>query len=304
MATQDLISLALPLFEFLKQLQGERSQELPEGFGEILQQQILSFEHRALEHQFPSSHITEAKYALSALFDEAIMRSKWEGKSSWMNHSLQLKYFGEHLAGINFFERLAKIRQAGDFQLPVLEFYYLCLQLGFQGKYAMNQPEELKAMQSEIKQQLDLYRGSFDPILMIEGSTGMSKACHSKFSYTTWKLCLFGFLGILALYGIYAFRIHQLHQEAESRPQSYQRLDAIKIRMNDMKSLLLKLVKNKWTWIILAIILILCLLWFGLSAFGLSSVLWRAVILLAGTGLGVGTYVFILLFNRKQAGTG
>jgi type VI secretion system protein ImpK len=80
-----------------------------------------------------------------------------------------LKFFGEHLAGENFFEKLNKLRQGGEKNLDLLELYYTCLQLGFEGMYKMRGLEALMAMQVDLRSQIDGYRGIVDPKLAPDG---------------------------------------------------------------------------------------------------------------------------------------
>ncbi|MGC4068826.1 MAG: DotU family type IV/VI secretion system protein [Polyangiaceae bacterium] len=78
----------------------------------------------------------DATYAIAAFMDEQIMRSSWSGKTAWMSQPLQLTYFNENTAGEGFFNRLhALASTAGKEHL--VEIYYLCLALGFRGRYSI-----------------------------------------------------------------------------------------------------------------------------------------------------------------------
>jgi type VI secretion system protein ImpK len=87
----------------------------------------------------------------------------------WMSNPLQLKYFGEHLAGESFFAKLNKLRQGGEKNLDLLELYYTCLQLGFEGMYKLRGLEPLMALQVDLRSQIDGYRGVVDPKLAPDG---------------------------------------------------------------------------------------------------------------------------------------
>jgi type VI secretion system protein ImpK len=216
MKKHELMNLCLPVFNQLKTLQSSDSKNLPEDFGDRLYQTLLNFEHLGFEHQIPTHQSSEAKYALAALLDEAMMRSEWPGKSSWMDQSLQLRLFGEHLAGVHFFDRLARIRQSGELNIPVLEVFFVCLQLGFQGKYAMSQQEELKALQVDIKHQLDLYQGVFDSSLSVEHVDGGALAAPVKRKMPEWAwVGVFG-LTLGLLYSVYGFRFKSLHDQHQT----------------------------------------------------------------------------------------
>jgi type VI secretion system protein ImpK len=94
--------------------------------------------------------VNDAVYALAAFIDEQVLRSPWQGRQQWMARPLQLIYFGESTAGEGFFQRMQAL-QADTSRSHVLEIYYLCLALGFQGQYAMAD-KELSAIQADVGQ--------------------------------------------------------------------------------------------------------------------------------------------------------
>jgi len=74
----------------------------------------------------------QARFALCAWVDEAILNSRWLQKNRWLNDQLQHVHYHTADAGEQFFERLNGL---GPQQLEVREVYYLCLALGFAGRY-------------------------------------------------------------------------------------------------------------------------------------------------------------------------
>ncbi len=94
--------------------------------------------------------VNDAVYALAAFIDEQVLRSPWQGRQQWMARPLQLIYFGESTAGEGFFQRMQAL-QSDASRSHVLEVYYLCLALGFQGQYAMAD-KELAAIQADVAQ--------------------------------------------------------------------------------------------------------------------------------------------------------
>jgi type VI secretion system protein ImpK len=75
-------------------------------------------------------------FALAAFADEMILTSKLAFRSSWADQPLQLTYFNENAAGEEFFIRLESSRKLSDGSAAdVLESFYLCLSLGFKGRF-------------------------------------------------------------------------------------------------------------------------------------------------------------------------
>jgi type VI secretion system protein ImpK len=73
-----------------------------------------------------------ARFAIFAWVDEAILSSSWKEKDRWQGEQLQRLYYHTANAGEIFYERLNAI---GPHQREVREVYYLCLAMGFVGRY-------------------------------------------------------------------------------------------------------------------------------------------------------------------------
>ena len=78
----------------------------------------------------------DAAYALMALFDEILVQARWPGRMEWQTAPLQFVHFHENVAGENFFRR-ADVLLKQPRRSHVLLVYFLCLGLGFQGRYAV-----------------------------------------------------------------------------------------------------------------------------------------------------------------------
>ncbi len=73
-----------------------------------------------------------ARFAVLAWIDEVILRSPWNKRPRWQGETLQGEYYRTTDAGEQFFERLNLVgADRGD----VREVYYLCLAMGFKGRY-------------------------------------------------------------------------------------------------------------------------------------------------------------------------
>jgi type VI secretion system protein ImpK len=81
---------------------------------------------------FAPEDYDQARFAICAWIDEAVMNSSWNDRSAWQREPLQLKFYQTTNAGELFFERLNNI---AVHQNDVREVYYLCLSMGFKGRY-------------------------------------------------------------------------------------------------------------------------------------------------------------------------
>ncbi|MBW1856775.1 MAG: type IVB secretion system protein IcmH/DotU [Deltaproteobacteria bacterium] len=84
------------------------------------------------EKGMPKEENDQARFAIFAWIDEVILSSPWNEKEKWQGQQLQRTYFQTADAGEVFFERLNML---GPHQNHVREVYYLCLAMGFTGRY-------------------------------------------------------------------------------------------------------------------------------------------------------------------------
>lgn len=117
------------------------------------------FERHATNFGKPMSAIRDCKYAFCALLDEIILNSEFGIREEWERNPLQLRLFGEHLAGEGFFDRLENLRLEPQKHIETLEVFYTCLILGFQGKYLLESEDKLGYLTARIGQEITSIRG-------------------------------------------------------------------------------------------------------------------------------------------------
>ena len=103
--------------------------------------------------------VTAAKYAFSAAVDEIILRSDYAVRDAWETRPLQLRLFGDQLAGEHFFQRLEDLRAKGSVHLQALEVYHMCLLLGFQGRFALDGQDKLNYLTARLGDEIARMRG-------------------------------------------------------------------------------------------------------------------------------------------------
>jgi type VI secretion system protein ImpK len=86
----------------------------------------------------PPGDYDQARFIVCAWIDESILGSAWQERGQWQRETLQLTYYNTSDAGVEAFERL---NQLGFDQKEVREVYYVCLSLGFKGRF-INQGDE------------------------------------------------------------------------------------------------------------------------------------------------------------------
>lgn len=104
-------------------------------------------QHPSLTDNLDSNIIVNIQFAVCALIDEWMFE---QGIASWQQYPLQVEFFNDYTAGEVFFERLDSLKKAHTKnELPLL-IYYICLQLGFKGKYLDPASSELNKLKRTL----------------------------------------------------------------------------------------------------------------------------------------------------------
>ncbi len=149
----DFVSLASPVLELVMKVQAgivAPSNELRPMVAGLL----VEMEERAGKLRLSERQTNTVKFALAAFMDETVLTNDFPLREEWEKFPLQLEYFGEHLAGVKFFERLDQLLLAIETEADVVEVYYICMLLGFKGKYKIYLEDQLKGVIENTADQL------------------------------------------------------------------------------------------------------------------------------------------------------
>jgi type VI secretion system protein ImpK len=138
----DLVTFAGPIFDLILRLKAgivAPSNELRPRVASMFQ----DFEKRAERYRYDTKIIQVSKFALAAFVDEAVLTNNFPLREQWERHALQLEYFGEQLAGNKFYEKLEAMLGHMYTTKDAVEVYYVCMLLGFKGRYAVYEQEKL-----------------------------------------------------------------------------------------------------------------------------------------------------------------
>lgn len=120
---------------------------------------LSQFESNARNFGKSPEAIADAKFAFCALLDEIIFASDFAIRDDWELSPLQLRLFGQHLAGEVFFDKLENLRLDPLGNVESLEVFHTCLLLGFQGKYLIEGTERLNYLVARLGQEIMHARG-------------------------------------------------------------------------------------------------------------------------------------------------
>ena len=126
----------------------------PEMLRHRLRGYIEELQRQAGNAGFSQQDTQDMAYAVVALMDEVVLAKADPHRQYWMGNLLQMHFFNENVAGEQFFVRLKELRQDSHRQ-EVLRVYYLCLVLGFQGRYRIRGGDlELMSLTESVQREL------------------------------------------------------------------------------------------------------------------------------------------------------
>ncbi|HKP86583.1 MAG TPA: type IVB secretion system protein IcmH/DotU [Blastocatellia bacterium] len=146
-----LLGLATPVLQEIMQIRAGVASPSIE-LRRLIDAMLKQLEQRGEALGYRERHLQTIKFALAAFIDETVLIADFPLREEWEKYPLQLEYVGEHLAGLTFFERLEAIMKnpEAEADVDVVEVCYVCLLLGYKGKYNIYYEEQLKGVIENI----------------------------------------------------------------------------------------------------------------------------------------------------------
>src|SRR5215469_12857115 len=109
-----------------------------EAFRHHMREALKTAANAGLAAGYNSDDVRFATFAVVAFLDESVLNSQNPIFADWLRQPLQEELFGTHIAGEVFFQHLQQLLGRSDSQDlgDVLEVFYLCMLLGFRGKFS------------------------------------------------------------------------------------------------------------------------------------------------------------------------
>jgi type VI secretion system protein ImpK len=151
---RDMPGLATDLFLIVIRMREAEELGDPAALRKLIMYFIDLFKKNCITAGLGKDAVDEAVYAIVALIDETVLSVPGACRDYWFDRPLQLDLFGDNIAGEEFYIKLQKILAQAEKKKDVLEIYYLCLSLGFEGKFKIMNPEERTVLLEETGRKL------------------------------------------------------------------------------------------------------------------------------------------------------
>ncbi len=180
------------------------------GLHRSLVQELKAFEEKAKDVGVRPEIVLSARYLLCSALDEAVLHTPWGGESAWGQRSLLSVYHGETSGGEKCFLILDKMLQAPAENLHMLELFYTCISLGFEGKYRLDSRgrDQLENLRDDLYRAIRTYRGDFERSLSLSWQ-GLGRGRKTLSSYIPAWVAASIFAGVLIMgYSGFSYWMH------------------------------------------------------------------------------------------------
>ncbi len=162
-----ILQAAVPLLVLAGRLRGQIANADVESLRRQCVQEIRDFEDRCRRATVPDADVLAARYALCTVLDEAVLNTPWGAQSGWAGQSLLVTFHREAQGGEKFFQLLERLTGEPQRYLALLELWYVCLSLGFEGRYRLDErgANRLADIRRDLYLKIEQLRGGSEPAL-------------------------------------------------------------------------------------------------------------------------------------------
>lgn len=186
------------------------------GAVESLYQQVVdevtAIDRELVEQGYERSTVVAYRYVLCAFIDEAVLGTDWGAHSVWSQHSLLSRFHNETWGGEKVFAILARMEQEPARYKDMLAFIYLCLCLGFEGRYKVmeNGRDEYEQVLRGLHEQLRSLREDPDPAPLADAQINVTQArSRLRSGLPLWTIAGFFMAAMAGIYSLYNIALEE-----------------------------------------------------------------------------------------------
>jgi type VI secretion system protein ImpK len=132
-----LVDAASPILGLVSRLAMTISQQDVEELRRRVREAFGEFERRAAAAGLRPETLGACHYALCATVDDVASNMPWGSRNVWADQSMARVFHNDTSGGERFFELLQHFERDPETHFEVLELFYFCLSLGFQGRFRL-----------------------------------------------------------------------------------------------------------------------------------------------------------------------
>lgn len=204
-----LLALARPLLALLTSIASSSRHPDPAGLRDALATEVSRFERQAQAAGLRRESIMGGKYVLCAALDEAAATTPWGGGGTWAADTLLIRFFNESWGGEKVFQLLARISERPGENRDLIELIYVCLSLGFEGRYRVepNGRLQLAQLRERVHALLARERGAVPAALSPDATAAVVRRRRWLGAAPAWVLGVLVAAGMLLAFSGYSIAL-------------------------------------------------------------------------------------------------
>lgn len=178
--------------------------------------EVKAFENKAQTLGFPPSIILAAKFVICALLDELIAITLWP-ELTWEKYSLVANFQLDPPNEEKFFLILETSLQDAAENIDLLELIYICLRLGYEGRYRKLEKGhlELRNINDQLYYIISQHRDEFTRSLLVtldhfNHHYPIKQKLYSHFTLPTWVLSVVMLLILSTTFSYFYFQLAEV----------------------------------------------------------------------------------------------
>lgn len=173
--------------------------------------QMREFENQLRKADIEMDDISDARYCLCTVIDEAVLNTPWGTNSMWSTKSLLSIFYKQTWGGEQFFAILDSRMGNPARNKHLLEFMYICLELGFEGKYRVdpNGYKQLDEYKDRLYRELSRLKGELSRELSPNWRSNVPEIINSSKKVPVWMMALVLSAALLGLYMTLSYKLSQ-----------------------------------------------------------------------------------------------
>ncbi|MBS9783275.1 MAG: type IVB secretion system protein IcmH/DotU [Pasteurella sp.] len=213
-AYNKMVDLSNPLVLLALRLKKVHQIEDVRALYDRVKNEITAITEEMKNYHYDTATQLSFRYCLCTFIDEIIMSTRWGNHSVWAQRSLLAHFHNETWGGEKFYSILSRLLLEPDKYRELLEFMYVCLSLGYRGKYAQK-ANGIEKIQELITTLHTLLREKRGEVLKEPVRINLYEKDYSfKKMIDLWKIWVFVFFVLAIIYTLYSNSLeYYYHQE-------------------------------------------------------------------------------------------
>lgn len=159
-----VVNAASALIAVMEKTRGSMNHPNIGGLHQRLTTEIRNFEQKLRDLGYAPEIVLSARYIMCSVLDETVLNTPWGSDSAWAQRTLLSVFHNETSGGEKFFLILDRMRQAPGDNIDMIELQYICLSIGFEGKYRLmaRGRDAIEQIRDELFNVIRRYRGEYE----------------------------------------------------------------------------------------------------------------------------------------------